>query len=523
MGLPLRRGSRRRRAARGVAAALALFLAAAALSTWPALRRADDAFLARAEPTRAGDHLQTSWHLWLVGHGLASADSPWRDPYSFRPEADEQVIFGGWLLGLPYWPLEAAFGPVVAWNLIVLGSIALAGLLAWAWLGALGLAPQAALVGGLAYSLAPYLAAQRASGHLLGLIAFLLPLALWAIERQRPWIAAAALAALPLSGQTHLALAAIPLVLAYAFVRRRAVRGALVGTVAALAAGVLVGEVSIDGSISEGGRSLRAINFFSADWQDFLAREPRHDLEQFVFAGWLTPLLAAVGAVLLWRRGRGALAAVLALAVAVPALLAFGTNLPLYELFYDALPPFRYPRVPERLMPVAVLALAALAAVAADKIRRPALVALLAVAVAIDLNVQLFEPAPPPPRYAALPAGRVLELPVFTPERHFGSVYLHAATGAPRERPGGYSTVAPIAADRVARMLRPLNCGRWNEQRARLLRRLGVRTIAVWRDLYGARDPVRCAASAERELRAHGWRPLRPDGPMTLYVTPDTS
>jgi len=517
MGLRRRRGSRRGRAARGGAAALALFLSAAALSTWPALRDGDDAFLARAEATRAGDHLQTGWHLWLIGHRLGDAEAPWRDSYSFRPEADEQVVFGGWLLGLPYWPLEAALGPVVAWNVLVVASIALAGLAAWAWLGAYGLGGRGALVGGLVYALAPYLAAQRAMGHLLGLIAFLLPLALWAVERRRPWLAAAALAAIPLSGQTHLALGAIPLVLAYALVRRRAVRGALAGAAASVAAGVLVREASIEGSINEGGRSLRAINFFSADWQDFLAREPRHDLEQFVFSGWLVPALAAAGAVLLWRRGRGLLAAVLGLAVVVPVLLAFGTNLPLYELVYDALPPFRYPRVPERLLPVAALALAGLGAVAADRIRRPALVALLAVAVAVDLRAELFEPAPAPALYAALPPGRLLELPVFTPERHFGSVYLHAVRDVPRERPGGYSTVAPLAADRVARTLRPLNCGRWNVPRGQLLERLGVRTIAVWSELYGARDPARCAAIAERELRRHGWRLLRRDGAVSLY------
>jgi hypothetical protein len=159
-------------------------------------------------------------------------------------------------------------------------------------------------------------------------------------------------------------------------------------------------------------------------------------------------------------------------------------------------------------------------AVAADRIRRLALVALLALAVAVDLRVELFEPAPPPARYRTLPAGRLLELPVFTPERHFGSVYLYAVTSEPRQRPGGYSTVAPLAADRVARTLRPLNCGRWNVPRAALLRRLGVRTVAVWRELYGARDPVVCAAIAERELREHDWRLLRRDGPVALYGNP---
>ena len=48
----------------------------------------------------------------------------------------------------------------------------------------------------------------------------LLPLALYGVERRRTWLAAAALASIPLSGQVHLALGAIPFVLVYALARR---------------------------------------------------------------------------------------------------------------------------------------------------------------------------------------------------------------------------------------------------------------------------------------------------------------
>ena len=96
---------------------------------------------------------------------------------------------------------------------------------------------------------------------------------------------------------------------------------------------------------------------------DVLSRWRLHGPERFVYLGWLLPVLAVVGLVLLARRRRG-LAILLGLAALLPALLALGTNLPLYETLRDVFPPLRYPRVPGRFLPLANLALAALAAVA---------------------------------------------------------------------------------------------------------------------------------------------------------------
>ena len=180
----------------------------------------------------AGDHLQSVYRLWLVGHQLANGAAPWEDPYSFQPLAEPQTVLAGWPFGLVYWPLGALFGPVVAWNLLLLGTIVVAGLLTYLWLRALELGPWAAAIGGLAFAVAPYRLDQSASGHLLGWAAVFLPLALLGIERARVastprrahgWgaLTAAALASIALSGQLHLALGAVPFVLAYALVRRR--------------------------------------------------------------------------------------------------------------------------------------------------------------------------------------------------------------------------------------------------------------------------------------------------------------
>jgi hypothetical protein len=243
-----------------------------------------------------------------------------------------------------------------------------------------------------------------------------------------------------------------------------------------------------------------------------------------VFLGWLTPLLALAGLALLVRRGTTGLAAVLGLAALLPILLALGTNLPTYEALWNALPPFRYPRVPERLMPIACLALAGLVAfaVAAARWRVVALLALPLLLVDLDVDAYRATAADPGnAAYAALrgrPEERLLELPVILPQRHFGSPYLYYLTQAPRERPGGYSTVAPREAEDLARRLSRLNCGYWDGGEARLLRRLGVRYVAVHDGVYEDSPVVPdCRRAGRRGLRAHRFRRVAADGEITLF------
>jgi hypothetical protein len=269
---------------------------------------------------------------------------------------------------------------------------------------------------------------------------------------------------------------------------------------------------------------LREVSAFSADWSGLVSRHVG-PLEEFVLLGWLVPLLALVGVAALVLRRSPALALLLALGVVVPALLALGTNLPLYEPLWHALPPLRYPRVPERLLPIACLALAALAAIAVDQLRgrAGAIVALVLVAFDLRAGVALYRPASADPdnrAYAALAErgpGRLVELPVFTPERQYGSVYLYYSMQAPRERPGGYSSVAPRSADRTARRLVPLNCGAWSPRLGRELRALGVRYVTVHGGLYADPAVPDCAVRAMRTLRRHGFRRIARDGAVTLY------
>jgi hypothetical protein len=490
----------------------ALYVVAAVVSALPAVAELRSEFLSTGLPgygqAASGDHLQTSYRFWLVGHQLEGAGEPWRDPYSFQPLIEPQVVLGGWPFGLPYWPLEAAFGPVVAWNLLLLGITVAAGLLAYLWLIELRLSPVAAALGGLAFAIAPYRLVQS-GGHLLGWAAVLVPLALWAFERSRRadsaraahgWgaLSAAALVSIPLSGQLHLALGALPFAAVYAAVRYARVPSlwAWGGVLAAAGAGLLAEALVIAGTSESGGRAVAEVRQYSASPLDFASRWRLHGLERFVYLGWLTPALAMLGLVFLARK-RPWLAALLGLAVVVPALLALGTNLPGYETLRDIVPPLRYPRVPGRFLPLATLALAALAAVACAGLlarvraeRRTALAVLLLALVAADLLVFPLRSSAADPdnaAYAALreqPPGRVLELPIFERgEGQFGSVHQYYTLQAPRERPTGYA-LAPEEVFAFTARFNRLECGAWLPGDREELERLGIRYLVWHRGLY---------------------------------------
>jgi hypothetical protein len=496
MALRPRRRAGLRRAARGragvVAGAAALYLAAGALALSPALADAGSDFLAygtaRADAVTPGDHLQTTYNLWLPGHQLADGRAPWVDPYLFQPVAEPRTNFPAWPFALVLWPLHALFGTVGAWNAFALLSYVGAGGAAALWLRSLRLPLGAALVGGLVFALAPYRSIQTSGGHLLGPISMLLPLALYGVEARRTWLAALALASIPLSGQVHLALGAIPFVAAYALARRgeasNTVLQALAAPALAVASGLVVWAESIRGTTAASGRSFAQVERYSAELLDLVTRHSRHGFETFVFLGWLVPLAAAVGLAVVWRRERdAALALVLGLGAVVPVVLALGANTPLYEPLWDIVPGLGHTRVPARLLPIACLCLAALAAFALRRVpwRWAALAAVPL--VALDLRVDVYRPLGADEGnavYAQLRTsapGRVLERPVHLPETYEGSVYLYYAIQSPRERPVGYSTTAPPAVDGAARALR----------RGERLDELGIRWIVEFVDGKPAR------------------------------------
>jgi hypothetical protein len=491
----------------------------------------------------AGDHLQSVYRFWLVGHQLANGAPPWQDPYSFQPLSEPQTVFGGWPFGFLYWPLGAIFGPVVAWNLLLLGTIVAAGFVTFLWLRALGVDPWAAAIGGLAFAVAPYRLDQSASGHLLGWASLFVPLALLGIERARiagsprrahGWgaLTAVALASIALSGQLHLALGAVPFVLAYALVRRGRIPllWTVGGALAAATVGLVVRYTLIAGSAEDQGRSLADVRRFQAEWTDLFNRWHRPGSEEFVYFGWLTPLLAVVGIAVLWR-GRRWLAVVLGLGALLPILLALGTNLPTYSPLWHALPPLRFPRVPERFMPIADLALAGLLAFAsAEVVRRAgrrgaAAAVVLLVLVALDLGAQPVSATATDPdnaAFAAVVPGRILNLPLFDPGIHYGSVYDYYELQTPRERPQGYNTLAPRYAYSFAFTYNRIGCGVWEPGDEATLERLDVRNVLLHTGVYRQAGD-RSAWFAWRGLEEQGWAPAAQGGAVTLFTRGSSS
>ena len=336
--------------------------------------------------------------------------------------------------------------------------------------------------------------------------------------------ATGALASIPLSGQVHLALGVIPFAFAYALCRtrdRRLLVGTALTSLAAIAGGVLVRQTVIRNSTQSGGRTLDEISFYSARVGDFVSRHIDHSRsEQFVFLGWATPLVALAGLILLLRARRFALAGLLGLGAAVPIVLALGTRTPVYSAIWHALPPFRFPRVPERLLPIACLCIAALFGFAVAQTRRTVVAVVAMVLLLVDLHSHLYGQSAPGDPDGAMPraAGRLLELPVFDPDVHYGSVYLWYDTAAQRERPGGYSTTAPHQAKATADHLQRLNCGDWSGGMSAELERLGVRSIALHRGLYIRNQAVPSAGwFAARGLLAHGWTVQRTAGTVWLF------
>jgi hypothetical protein len=305
------------------------------------------------------------------------------------------------------------------------------------------------------------------------------------------------------------------------------------GALAAIGVGLLIRYTLIVGSAEESGRSISEVRHYSAEPLDFLDRWHAPRSEEFVYLGWLTLALAVGGLVVLARRSRR-LGVLLGLAVVVPLLLALGTHLPGYEAVWRHFSPLHFTRVPGRLLPIANLALAALAAFAcAEVVRRSArrsvaVAAALVVLVGLDLVVQPLSAAAADPdnqAYAALASARssrVLELPLFEPGVHYGSVYDYYQLQEAREQPGGYSTLAPEKAFDFFATHNRLNCGVWLPGDSEELRVLGITRLLLHRGLY-LQAHRRGAAFAEWALWENAWHPAGDAGPITLWAPGEAS
>ena len=512
--------------------AIALYAACAVWATWPAIRHVDGHYLARPAAghgeAAAGDHLQLGWAFWLVGHQLERGASPLSDPYSFRPEAEAPPNLQGWLLGVPYWPLAAAFGDVWAYDLVVLLSFVLAGGLACWWLRSLGVSPRGRArrrrrvlpdaVPGRPVDRPPPRArlvpAARAAPRARAT----------ALRGSRRWCSRRS----RFSGQLHLAIGAIPLALGYAWARtpRSEWWKACAGAAGAVAAGLVVQQWAVAGSIGTG-RSFAQVDRYSAELADFVTRAVGSGVEELVFVGWLTPLLALLGLVAI--RGRTGLAVLLGLAALVPCLLALGGNLPGYETLWRRFPGLDATRVPERFMPIACLALAALVAFGLDRLttlvraRQEIVAPLVAAGVLVALAVDLRVPGVRRrrgERCTARPMPRSVETAGCSSSR---SSVLTCTTAASTSRTHGRARGSGRRATRLWRSRAP---SAWHASSAGS-RAVAGRSRPTWESgsLRSTAASTGRAASSRPTARrgprpccrTAGWRLLARDGPISTY------
>jgi hypothetical protein len=499
-----------------VAGYAAFVLAAALVVIGPHALGFRHTFMAWHAPFRAtpapGDHAQTAYYLWLWEDALRHlSHAPWHDVYQLAATGHATNQPFGWPLVLVSVPVSLLFGPVAAYNVLVLLAFVGCALAAAALVRVLGASRPAAAVAGMAYAFAPFRLVQ-ATSHINALLAPLLPLALYLLERAlrsesavhaRRWglASAAAWISIFLSGELHLALFSALLLGVWVVVRngpvRRRARALLVPAAAtALLSGVglaLQFATVLHPSVAGEGRSQAEAATFAPRLSDFIHRQghPVSGLERYAYPGLVIAVLAVAGAVVLVRRDRALLVGLTALIgggvvlAVVPGLVGH----PLAIRAYRHLPFLGFSRVPGRAMVLVALALACLAGFAIELVPRGRwAVALIAAAlICVDVPAHVFAGNAGQTAAPGLTSGEsVIDLPAFDPGHFSAAGYALGITRAPGPRVGGYTpfaTAAGIAAQAESAPLSaaPVDPCAWKAA----ARRFSIDRVVVHRDLYG--------------------------------------
>jgi hypothetical protein len=474
-----------------------------------------------------GDHLQMSYYLWLWEHAVTTLDHlPWVDPFQFAAGGHAGAQPFGWPLVVVSLPVGLLFGPVAAYNAVVVAAFVAGAGATYALARRLGTSQAAAAVAGFAFAFAPFRLVQ-ATAHVNALLAPLLPLLLYCAERALPgddrsfrwaaWATVAVQVSIMASGELHLAIFSAALIAFYVAVRapgapagrlrHLAVPGIALVAGTAVVAGLMYVFV-LEPSVAAGGRTLEETATFAPRLGDVVTRDVAWlRFERYAYPGLVIAGLAVVGAVAAWRTsGRRLLGGGLVALAVVPLALALAPGLeghPLVQDAYRAIPLLSFSRVPGRILIVTALALAVLAALAVDLIGRDklrwALATVAMVAIVADAPDGLFDrnPAGLTAASQAPPGSTILDLPPFDPGDYAGSVYTFELTRSPGPRPGGYSPfVTPDArraqATTVPLAELPVDPCRWQG----VVKDFGIDHVAVHLDLYGD-PPERWPADGE--------------------------
>lgn len=308
-------------------------------------------------------------------------------------------------------------------------------------------------------------------------------------------------------------------------------------------------------SVAGGGRRFWDVTAFSPGPADLL-RPVNGSAEKMVYLGVAALMLAAAGAIVARRIAdprRRLLVAFFGGTFLLGTLLAVGPHLkvfPLYHLLFNAVPMFNFPRVSARILTVAVVGLAVLAAAGLAGLRacgrhNPIGFTLFA----LLLIVMDYQPRRTPglttlplshPVYDLLekertPQEAILELPIWPGDTAWSSIYLWFATRYRHPLLNGYSPATPRNyVEEIFRPLYPLDFGEMRRPQYDLLRRLGIRFIVFHEEAYPPKigaypfafaaanllaSPYLEAIAYEPPLRLFRLRPEPPAGEVSFTRT----
>jgi len=424
--------------------ALLLFGALTVLMTWPQARH-----LSTHLPD-SDDPLLSIWRIAWIAHALPTSPADVVNGNIFYPEPRTLAYTDAVLLqGLVAAPLLwAGVSPVVAYNLLILASIALSGWTMFLYARHLTGRAAAGVLAGIVFAFAPFRFDHL--HHLELQAAMFLPLALmWidrALESGRPrdtWLAAGAVVAQVYCGIYYAVflvtalLFAVPLRCRALTADRRAALARTGAMAAAAGAAVVLPYLTLYllNRNSLGDRETSDIQLYSATWSNYLATPTGNWLhggwsgalgqnERRLFPGVLALVLAVIGIIGLERRR-----ITLVVVGATGLLISLGLNTPFYSALGSLLFIYNGLRAPARASILVCLALGALAAYGWTRLegslRRWAPVATVAVALAMlgeyaTMQSRWYTPGPTPPvtRWlAAQPRSVVIELPLTTSDR----------------------------------------------------------------------------------------------------------
>ncbi len=529
----------------GLGVALAL-LALPLLLTWPLALHLGS----QLPGDRPADALIHTHQLWWVARALSSLSNPYQSPIILYPDG-ARLYFETLvpLDGLLAWAPLRLFGPLVAYNLVLLLMLAANGLAAWALATRVAGSRSAGAVGALVYAASPYLLNHVRTGHLGVVSACWAPLALLgllnALRTRRPgWIilaggALAAAAYTDLQAGLALALLAALLLVREVLIRPRQLAGSIAVLGASGALALALAAPLLAGALDEARQGAGVIPperyavRNSADLLAFISPSPLHPLWGGAMRAWyhqrqldledeavVYPGLAALALAALGLRSRAtrrpfwAVAALLLAALSLGPLLHLGGpdgllalpgGIPTPYALLQVLPYVAIGRTPARFMGMAMLCLALLAAQGVVTLREwlrwPALAApLAALLVGFEFLSLPFPLSTPhvPGGYQYLVQqgcrGPILELPVDAggadqkARLFFQTLHGCPISGGYRAR-GGDQTSLGALWRRVARQgetTSPLAL-RLGER----VRRLGFQYVVLWKPAYESAEERR--------------------------------